>query len=384
VCYTGPMDMNTKPPYRQIADDIRMRILSGVYPMGKLPSERALIRRYGVSRATASKALATVESEGLIVRRHGAGAFVKPQQASLEHAYVSTLIADMDVGEFFSAICGAIANRARAYNLNLIWGAKQEFSELSREGSLDEYVSRCKSANIQGVFFVPQDAMGEKGIEQRNREIAKALRDNGITVILIDRDIVPFPRRSDFDLVGIDNVQAGYGQTQHLIACGCRRIVYVSHEKHVWTVDARFTGMRNALEENGIPSDGKLLFRGVPSNAAFVREVIRARPDGIAFIHDDMTVAFMETYARLFKRKIRYIGLDDMSFSKHLGISSLRQPARFIGEEAARLMALRLGHDTLPPRQVLFTAELIPRGSTIHMTPAARRSRGTREPKTRM
>ena len=77
------------------------------------------------------------------------------------------------------------------------------------------------------------------------------------------------------------------------------------------------------------------------------------------------TVAFMGTYARLFKRKIKFIGLDDMSFSKHLGISSIRQPARFIGEEAARLMALRLGHDTLPPRQVLFTAELIPRDSTI-------------------
>ncbi len=377
------MDMNTKPPYRQIADHIREKILSGVYPMGKLPSERALIRRYGVSRATASKALAAVESEGLIVRRHGAGAFVKPQQSPLEHAYVSTLIADMDVGEFFSAICGAIANRARAYNLNLIWGAKQEFRELSRDGSLEEYVSRCKTENIQGVFFVPQDAMGEKGIEQRNREIAKALRDNDITVILIDRDIVPFPRRSDFDLVGIDNVQAGYEQTQHLIACGCRRIVYVSHEKHAWTVDARFTGMRNALEENGIPTDGKLLFRGAPSNAPFVREVIRARPDGIVFIHDDMAVAFMETYARLYTQKIKYIGLDDMSFSQHLGISSLRQPARFIGEEAARLMALRLGHDTLPPRQVLFTAELIPRGSTIRMTPAAPRSRGTREPKTR-
>jgi len=139
MCYTLTMD--TKPPYRQIADDIREKVLAGVYHMGKLPSERALIRRYGVSRATASKSLATVESEGLIVRRHGAGAFVKPQCAPLEHAYVSTLIADMDVGEFFSAICGAIANRARAYNLNLIWGTKQEFSELSRDGSLDDYVA---------------------------------------------------------------------------------------------------------------------------------------------------------------------------------------------------------------------------------------------------
>ena len=41
------------------------------------------------------------------------------------------------------------------------------------------------------------------------------------------------------------------------------------------------------------------------------------------------------------------------------------KPARFIGEEAVRLMSLRLGSDTLSPRQVLFSSELVPRRSTI-------------------
>ena len=144
--------------------------------------------------------------------------------------------------EFFSAICSSIADRARAYNLNLIWGARQEFNELARDGSLDDYIARCKASNIKGVFFVPQDAMGERGVELRNQQIAETLRRKGITVVLIDRDIVPFPRRSDFDFVGIDNVQAGYEQAKHLIACGCRRLVYVSHEKQVWTVDLSSPG----------------------------------------------------------------------------------------------------------------------------------------------
>lgn len=174
----GRMTMATldslKPPYREIADRIRDRISTGHYPDGKIPSERALIKHYGVSRATATKALAALESEGLIVRRRGAGAFLKPQKPADERSFVSTLIADMDVREFFSAICGAIANRARSYNLNLIWGAKQEFNELSRNGSITDYIARCKAENIRGVFFVPQDAMGERGIERRNQEIAPA------------------------------------------------------------------------------------------------------------------------------------------------------------------------------------------------------------------
>jgi len=356
--------MKEKPPYLTIIESIRENILSNAYAHGKVPSERAIIRQYDVSRSTATKALAALEQEGLIVRRRGSGAYVKPRHDAGGVAYVSTLIADMDVREFFSAICGAIADRARSYNLNLIWGAKQEFIELSRNGSIDDYVARCKRENIRGVFFVPQDALGEKGVERRNQEIAETLRMNGITVVLIDRDIVPFPRRSTFDFVGIDNVQAGYDQASHLIAAGCRHLAYVSHEKQVWTVDARFSGFRNAIEEQGLPTGPHLLFRGDPDDPAFVRRVMHDRPDGLAFIHDDMAIAFMGTYAKLFKRRIRYIGLDDISLVRHLGISSLRQPARFIGEEVARLMALRLGHDTMPPRQVLFSAELMPRASS--------------------
>ena len=354
-----------KPPYRLVADKLRERILAGRFEDGKVPSERALIRHYGVSRSTAAKALATLESEGLIVCRRGAGAFVNPASTSAANgtAFVATLIADMDVREFFSAVCGSIANRARAYNLNLIWGARREFEDLARDALLASYVARCRAANVKGVFFVPRDSPGDGG--RRNREIAETLRRNGIAVVLIDRDIVPFPQRSDFDFVGIDNVQAGYRQAAHLLSLGCRRLVYVSHAKQVWTVDARFAGFRNALEENGVATDGGILFRGDPADAAFVRSVIRAKPDGIVFVHDDMAIDFMPVWEKLSRRKVRYIGLDDISHCRPLGISSMRQPARFIGEEATRLMALRMGHDAMPPRQILFSAELIPRRSSL-------------------
>ena len=352
-----------KPPYRLVADHLREKILSGGYPDGKIPSERALMRRWGVSRATAVKAIATLEGDGLVVRRRGAGAFVNPAASPADTSFVATLIADMDVREFFSSVCGSIADRARAYNLNLIWGARREFEDLARDAPLTDYVARCKSANVKGVFFVPQDSPGDGG--RRNREIAETLRSAGIAVVLIDRDIVPYPQRSDFDFVGIDNVQAGYRQAAHLLSLGCRRLVYVTHAKQVWTVDARFAGFRRALEVNSLPATGESLFRGDPTDALFVRSVMRARPDGIVFVHDDMAIDFMPVWERLSRRKVRYIGLDDISHCRPLGISSMRQPASFIGEEAARLMALRMGHDTMPPRQILFSAELVARRSSL-------------------
>ena len=40
------MNTKTKPPYRLVADSIREKVLAGEYALGKLPSERALIRQY--------------------------------------------------------------------------------------------------------------------------------------------------------------------------------------------------------------------------------------------------------------------------------------------------------------------------------------------------
>ena len=357
--------MSEKPPYRLVADKIREKILAGAYRDGKIPSERALMRHHAISRATATKALDALVDDGLVVRRRGAGAFVNAAGGPQRTTLVSTLFAEMDVREFFSTICNSIADRARAYNLSLVWGTRREFEELTGGGSIAAYIARCRSIGVRGVFFVPRDSPPDSDPGRRNRMIAEALRANGIAVVLIDRDLGSFPQRSDFDFVGIDNVQAGYRQADHLAGQGCRRIVYVTHDKRVWTVDARIAGFRNALEERGLPAGQDVLFRGDPADAGFVRSVARARPDGIAFVHDDMAIGFMPAWERVSRRKVRYVGIDDISHCAHLGISSMRQPARFIGEEAARLMALRLGSDTLPPRQVLFSAELVARRSSV-------------------
>lgn len=64
------------PPTRtgETASAIRAGILSGEWPIGvRLPGELALAERYGVGRITVSRALALLESEGLIGRGPGAG-----------------------------------------------------------------------------------------------------------------------------------------------------------------------------------------------------------------------------------------------------------------------------------------------------------------------
>lgn len=67
-----------RPPYQQIAAVLRGEIESGALPKGaQVPSYSALSEEYGVSIGTARSAVAALQSEGLIVTRHGKGSFVR-------------------------------------------------------------------------------------------------------------------------------------------------------------------------------------------------------------------------------------------------------------------------------------------------------------------
>lgn len=64
--------------YAQVAVDLREAIHNGSYQPGdQLPLERELCARYGVSRITVKRAVDELVNEGLIVKRRGAGTFVK-------------------------------------------------------------------------------------------------------------------------------------------------------------------------------------------------------------------------------------------------------------------------------------------------------------------
>ena len=63
--------------YRQIAEEIRLRIAHGTFPAGsRLPAERDLAHRFAVSRTSVREALIALEIQGLVEVRGGSGIYV--------------------------------------------------------------------------------------------------------------------------------------------------------------------------------------------------------------------------------------------------------------------------------------------------------------------
>lgn len=79
-----------KPLYRQVIQDLEKQI-SKMKPNKKLPSERQLLVKYGVSRNTIRLALQNLEERGLIYRLHGKGTFVS-----------STFLDELNIGGMYS------------------------------------------------------------------------------------------------------------------------------------------------------------------------------------------------------------------------------------------------------------------------------------------
>lgn len=80
VIYASPVADGAgraRPKYQQIADDLRVRIETGQFPVAsRLPGKTALMETYGVSLRTVDAALGVLRALGMAESRQGSGTYV--------------------------------------------------------------------------------------------------------------------------------------------------------------------------------------------------------------------------------------------------------------------------------------------------------------------
>jgi LacI family transcriptional regulator len=363
--------MNPKPKHHAISTHLQTEIAAGHYAEGaRLPSEVQLVKQFNVSRPTVARALRDLEAKGLIERRAGSGTFVRTnQQRNSQSRILGLLVPGLATTEIFQIICGEIASLARVNEYGLLWGGSSN-PRADTDASLKHAEELCKQfieRKISGVFFAPAEL--QSGQEEANSRLAESLREAGIPVVLIDRDLLDFPKRSDFDLVGIDNMAGGYMVAEHLIKLGCRRIFFVARPLSAATVDARIAGVREAIVRNRIELDPGWIRYGDPAEMKFVRSLVAARQaDAFICANDDTAAVLMrslESQGMRVPNDVRVAGFDDVKYATLVStpLTTIHQPCREIAVIAYRTMMERLAEPTLPTRSLTLTPRLVVRES---------------------
>jgi LacI family transcriptional regulator len=154
--------------------------------------------------------------------------------------------------------------------------------------------------------------------------------------------------------VVIDNYKAGYEATKHLIEQGCKKIIHLGGNLLRNVYSERFRGYKQALHDNGIEFNQKLVFicdLTGQSGREIMKKVFKTdlQPDGVFAANDTSAVAaILEIQEAGFRvpDDIAVVGFNNEPVSQviHPNLTTLDYPAREIGEVAATVLIEKINN----------------------------------------
>jgi GntR family transcriptional regulator, arabinose operon transcriptional repressor len=234
------------PRYYQVYSSLQDRIRGGEFhPGDTLPSERQLVKDYGVSRITIVKALDLLVRDHMIDRQQGRGSFV-------------TSCKEPDTGGSICRVAFCMPTYADAYVTSVLIGAARvamhegvqlEIIGVESEERESLRIRDAMDDGVGGVLLFPRSRFADMGL-------FREMQHQGLSLVLLDR----YYRELDTDRVVFDDVGAGYALTKALIERGHRRIaIFPGHEVKISSVRGRIRGYQRALEDAELVYDEDLV-----------------------------------------------------------------------------------------------------------------------------
>lgn len=194
--------------------------------------------------------------------------------------------------------------------------------------------------------------------------------DNGMPVIFADR----IPKKSNVSMVNINNFNAGFDATQHLIDQGCKRIAHFGGLPHQTLYEDRCFGYKAALKKNNLYEGEELIIYANQLSADEGKRLaeqlltLDVIPDGIFCANDTVAVSAMKyliSQGYNVPEDIAIIGFNDDPICQLINptLSTIHHPAEKLGEYAVAQVLLALEKDYKIATTTLDTY-VVQRGST--------------------
>jgi DNA-binding LacI/PurR family transcriptional regulator len=322
-------------------------------------------RLAGVSAATVSRALhsphlvsqGTRENIQRVMRENhyiynAAAADFSRNKSSVVGVFIPTT-----AGTVFAGTVGAIEEYAYEHGFPLMVSNTRYDPDI--EAAL---LHQCLERRLAGVILT--------GYCQANEALILSMAEKGLPC-LVAWEILPDSLPLSY--VGIDNYQAAFDATDHLLGLGHRRVgLIVGPRSGILRARRRFDGYAAALEARGIPYDPSLVIERQPSmlngKEAMSRLLHLSKPPTAVFAASDFlaigALAAVREAGLQVPQDISVMGFDDIEFANYCNppLTTVRVPGQEIGRMAVSLL-MDLIAEGPPPRRLCLDTQLVLRKS---------------------
>ena len=318
-------------------------------------------REAGVSVATVSRALNNKKvSEELATRVRTAAKMLgytpnaSARNLRRQETRIWALIVPDITNAFFTSVAHGVSTKARKNGYKLLLCNSEESTNTERE-----FVDLAIQEQAAGVIFAPHRTVAE----------AERLKDLGIPVVVIDRTYDPL-----FDSVATDSRRAAYEATLHLLDQGWLRPACVTGAPDAETATNRLDGYLEAMASRGLTAHARFLHTDYTEEggrtAASRLLSSESPPDALFIASSTLALGVLrEVQFRDLKlgSELGLISFDDAPWASIVDppLSVIAQPALTIGEVAAGLLLERMGDADPEKGNVVLSAELIIRKSSL-------------------
>ncbi|UII19216.1 LacI family DNA-binding transcriptional regulator [Fulvivirga ligni] len=212
--------------------------------------------------------------------------------------------------------------------------------------------------------------------ETKNYDHFQSLVNRGIPMVFYDR----ICSAVNCSQVIIDDFDAGYQSTKHLIDQGYKRIAHISGPLSLLLSAQRLEGYKKALEDHGLPVVEELIVEETESKDERVAKELTNKlldlptpPDAI-FANNDVAAlgAMLVIKERGLKipDNIGVVGFSNWRFTSltEPALTTIDQPGFQMGQEAARLLIKEIEakeDEVIEPETVVLKTSLIVRKSSV-------------------
>ena len=346
-----------------ILEELKAEILAGKYPSSSaFPSEIALSRRYKVSRGTIAFVVEELKREGLVSRRRGSGTFVTPAALSRK---IGIMVSGIAYAELFPPVVGEITRLAEDEGYAVVLGDTGVRRPEKMAARARRFAVKLVEQGVSGVIFQPLEFVEDS--ERLNRELVSIFDAANVAVVLFDYDFGSPASHGGYDVVGINNYDAGFRLGAHLAERKARKVSFLLRPYSAVSQMNRMRGATVSVESRG--GRVRTLFAQPEDLPTIRRHVRRERPDAILCGDDRYAARLMQTLAKLGLRvpdDILLAGFDDVQIASLTmpGLTTIHQPCEDIAREAFRTLLDRIADRTRPVREVSLPAPLVERDST--------------------